>query len=527
MEKFYVGITDKDWMNNLVHNKENLNGFINFWTPGTQEFKVLENGDLFLFKLHSKKDKGEYGEIVGGAFFSRYCKLTFGEAWNRYGIGNGVNSEEEMKKKITSYRSKNNMKMDDEIGCIILDNPFFFPKEEWIKSPEDWSKSIVKGKRYELSTATGKELYQEVKSRLDFMNNRQRILFCNLAYMNHYDIVNFDEKPINGGKYVDKTGDAEEKFNFHKCEDGIIRGFVETNHIGGYSDNMNSPKQLRIENIDSSFKNKEWIDNVLVVLCAKSPTTNSTVIIGWYINAKVYRNRCTYNHRVFNMEVAYQNATLLRTTQRKFKVPRARDNSHNIGFGQSNVWFANKSKDADFVKQTLKYIDSQNRINTVIEINKCNEFQDEQLNKSINNSSIVISQPFEYSNNKIIKPNASYTAKGVKYYKRDRLKAQNALNHANYKCEINDKHFTFLRKSDSLPYTEAHHLIPMAYQDDFQYSLDVEENIVSLCSNCHNEIHYGINAKVLLTKLYYQRIELLKAKGLDISLEKLLEYYNL
>ena len=101
---------------------------------------------------------------------------------------------------------------------------------------------------------------------------------------------------------------------------------METNHIGGYSDNMNSPKQLRIENIDSSFKNKEWIDNVLVVLCAKSPTINSTVIIGWYINAKVYRNRCTYNHRVFNMEVAYQNATLLRTAQRKFKVPRARDN---------------------------------------------------------------------------------------------------------------------------------------------------------------------------------------------------------
>ena len=67
----------------------------------------------------------------------------------------------------------------------------------------------------------------------------------------------------------------------------------------------------------------------------------------------------------------------------------------------------------------------------------------------------------------------------------------------------------------------------MAYQDDFQYSLDVEENIVSLCSNCHNEIHYGINAKNLLIKLYYQRIELLKAKGLDISLDKLLEYYNL
>ena len=120
-----------------------------------------------------------------------------------------------------------------------------------------------------------------------------------------------------------------------------------------------------------------------------------------------------------------------------------------------------------------------------------------------------------------------YTRKGQAYFKRDRQVAINALNHASFKCEIDPQHKTFIRKKDGLPYMEAHHLIPMAFQNEFEYSLDIEENIVSLCSNCHNEIHYGKNNKELITALYNKREKLLKAKKLDISLEKLLSYYDL
>lgn len=120
-----------------------------------------------------------------------------------------------------------------------------------------------------------------------------------------------------------------------------------------------------------------------------------------------------------------------------------------------------------------------------------------------------------------------YTRKGQAYFKRDRQVAINALNHASFKCEIDSPHKTFIRKKDGLPYMEAHHLIPMAFQNEFEYSLDIEENIVSLCSNCHNEIHYGKNNKELITALYNKREKLLKAKKLDISLEKLLSYYDL
>lgn len=74
-------------------------------------------------------------------------------------------------------------------------------------------------------------------------------------------------------------------------------------------------------------------------------------------------------------------------------------------------------------------------------------------------------------------------------YERNPKISKIALKKSGYKCEINPKHITFYRKSDGKPYVEPHHIIPMAKQDDFNYSLDIPQNIVSLCSNCHNEVH--------------------------------------
>lgn len=64
-----------------------------------------------------------------------------------------------------------------------------------------------------------------------------RILFCNIAWMKEYR-GNEDGKdtPLNGGSYVDETGDAHEKYNFApvNMEGGkayIVWGFSRQNHI--------------------------------------------------------------------------------------------------------------------------------------------------------------------------------------------------------------------------------------------------------------------------------------------------------
>ena len=119
--------------------------------------------------------------------------------------------------------------------------------------------------------------------------------------------------------------------------------------------------------------------------------------------------------------------------------------------------------------------------------------------------------------------------KGGSVYPRDAKVAANALEIANYKCEIDEKHQSFIRRTNGKNYTESHHLIPINCQDRFEYSLDVEENIVSICSTCHNCIYYGINSEriILLERLYNERKELLKNVGLNITFEDLKKYYEI
>lgn len=116
---------------------------------------------------------------------------------------------------------------------------------------------------------------------------------------------------------------------------------------------------------------------------------------------------------------------------------------------------------------------------------------------------------------------------------RNKTKAENALARAGFSCELGG-HETFLRRKDNITYTEPHHLIPLHCDNLFEYSLDVEANIVSLCSNCHNKLHYGAEAEAVLRELWEMRENELKAAGLtqmkdgiEVTVETLLGFYGI
>ena len=156
-----------------------------------------------------------------------------------------------------------------------------------------------------------------------------------------------------------------------------------------------------------------------------------------------------------------------------------------------------------------------------------NSTADDQLVNDLRNASLVgQDDDFEYEDGSLPRL-AAVLAAGHTAYPRDRQRAVNALAHAHFLCEIDAEHPTFIRRASDKPYTEPHHLIPMSYQGNFKVSIDREQNIVSLCSNCHNEIHYGRNAAELVKKLYEKRKADLERIGVKISLGRLLEMYGL
>ena len=115
----------------------------------------------------------------------------------------------------------------------------------------------------------------------------------------------------------------------------------------------------------------------------------------------------------------------------------------------------------------------------------------------------------------------------IKQYHRSKIVSRNALIKAGCLCEVDNTHPVFKRKNSDMNYTEPHHLIPVyAFADFPDVDLDREQNVVSLCSHCHNLLHYGSEIDYVLKPLYEQRKELLKLIGLEITYEDLKKYYK-
>ena len=153
-----------------------------------------------------------------------------------------------------------------------------------------------------------------------------------------------------------------------------------------------------------------------------------------------------------------------------------------------------------------------------------NRFLDEQLNNEITSSPVPVKLEEETSKPKV-KVETVFN-NGHEGYPRSRNVTYVALDKANYTCEFEPSHKSFINKSTGKKYMEAHHLIPLAFHKSFENSLDHIANVICLCSECHNRIHYGADADLLITKLFMVRKERLEEAGIGITLERLLEMYK-
>jgi len=105
-----------------------------------------------LFKLHSPRDF-----IVGGGLFAHWSRLPVSLAWEAFGEKNGASSLDEMRFRLGRYRdTSEDPRADYEVGCLLLEQPFFLAEADWIPVPRDWKPNIVRGKTYEGGTGEGK-----------------------------------------------------------------------------------------------------------------------------------------------------------------------------------------------------------------------------------------------------------------------------------------------------------------------------------------------------------------------------------
>lgn len=155
-----IAVTDGDWFE-MLRQQSNLSE-VNFWAPSAANFRALQPGELFLFKLHAPRNV-----IVGGGIFAYANALPCSLAWEAFREANGARSAQEMRARIARYRRADPADRSDfEIGCRILTQPFFFDEHDWLPVPSSWAPNIVSFKTYNTGTAEGFALWEAVNDRL-------------------------------------------------------------------------------------------------------------------------------------------------------------------------------------------------------------------------------------------------------------------------------------------------------------------------------------------------------------------------
>jgi putative restriction endonuclease len=155
--KAFVGVTDREWWG-FLRRQDGL-AEVNFWQPsGRNTFRALAPGQPFLFKLHYPDNF-----IVGGGFFGTFSLLPVSLAWRTFGIQNGAGTLQEMRARIERLRRRPADRHEDyTIGCIILVEPFFLDRPDWVPAPADFAPNTVRGKGYDLTTPAGRALWEAV-----------------------------------------------------------------------------------------------------------------------------------------------------------------------------------------------------------------------------------------------------------------------------------------------------------------------------------------------------------------------------
>jgi hypothetical protein len=166
------------------------------------------------------------------------------------------------------------------------------------------------------------------------------IIYFNIGWMAAY--AGHSNDPISGGhQYLAEHAFGGEAFNFLPDADGVVRGC-----------RPGSNKGLRIERLGAQDKAVSYVDGVTVVWMAREPKGGRTLVVGWYRNARVYRDaepapqpRLMPNGEVIPVTAQAQatDAVLLPPTARTFRIESRR--TADVGFGQSPAWYGGSEVD--------------------------------------------------------------------------------------------------------------------------------------------------------------------------------------
>jgi putative restriction endonuclease len=168
-----IAVTDFGWYEFLAARAAMASlAEINFWTPSPHREFRAPTFSPFFFKLNAP-----YNAIAGFGYFARWSHLPDWLAWECFGESNGCRTLGELRDRLAAIRGRIRFRdePDAEIGCILVVEPTFFPRDAWVHQPEDWHARTVSGKGYDLTSGEGARVWAECVERVTTLRSRAAI----------------------------------------------------------------------------------------------------------------------------------------------------------------------------------------------------------------------------------------------------------------------------------------------------------------------------------------------------------------
>jgi hypothetical protein len=164
------------------------------------------------------------------------------------------------------------------------------------------------------------------------------LFVCHVGWMRDYEgRKGVPDTIVGGGAWVMKHGRGGEVCNFLRCSNGNVYGHFET-----IKKKRDRPVSIELLGVD---RDAEYIDGVDVLWTATHPMEGQRRVVGWYRNARIYRERQyfskypTEQHKrdqieSYRVRARARDATVLPLKDRTLKLGRGKG-----WIGQANWWF--------------------------------------------------------------------------------------------------------------------------------------------------------------------------------------------
>lgn len=174
------------------------------------------------------------------------------------------------------------------------------------------------------------------------------IILFNIGWMRRYRGLSPTDRIVGGGRYVVEHHTGGEIENFLP-NSGRLQGYARLPRGGA----------LNMRRLGAAT-DAEYQDGVTVIFSATRPEPGAgRVIIGWYRNARVWREPQPRHPFPYIAEAKRRDCTLLDEDERVFPVPHRPGGQFHAG---RTVRYLDRPDAREFVRQVRRHIGSRNRI---------------------------------------------------------------------------------------------------------------------------------------------------------------------